>query len=163
MEMMTSSWTDDRMDDLKHQVDELGRRIDQGFAMQRQEMNAGFDRMESQVEARFEKVDERFAEVEVRFDKVDQRFEKVDERFDKVEDRFEKVDERFEKVEDRFERVDDRFGKVDDRFETVDQRFHRTQEMIIGLHATMTRVSLTLAFAAIGLVATQTGLILTQL
>jgi hypothetical protein len=27
MELMTSGWTDDRMDDLKHQVDNLGRRM----------------------------------------------------------------------------------------------------------------------------------------
>jgi hypothetical protein len=78
MEMMTSGWTDERMDDLKHQVDELGRRVEDGFKEQRQESN-------------------------------------------------------------------------------------RTQEMIIGLHATITRLSLTLVVAAIGLVATQAGLILTQL
>ncbi len=78
MKMMTSGWTDGRMDDLKHQVDELGRRADDGLTEQRRE-------------------------------------------------------------------------------------FNRTQEMIIGLHATITRLSLTLVVAAIGLVATQTGLILTQL
>jgi hypothetical protein len=78
MEMMTSGWTDERMDDLKHQVDELGRRMEDGFTEQRQE-------------------------------------------------------------------------------------FNRTQEMIIGLHASITRLSLTLVVAAIGLVAAQTGLILTQL
>jgi hypothetical protein len=78
MEMMTSGWTDERMDDLKHQVDELGRRVEDGFTEQRQE-------------------------------------------------------------------------------------FNRTQGMIIGLHATITRLSLTLVAAAIGLVATQAGLILTQL
>lgn len=75
---MTSGWTDERMDDLKHQVDELGRRMEDGFTEQRRESN-------------------------------------------------------------------------------------RTQEMIIGLHATITRLSLSLVVAAIGLVATQTGLILTQL
>jgi hypothetical protein len=37
MEMMTSGWTDERMDDLKHQVDELGRRMDEGFAEMRAE------------------------------------------------------------------------------------------------------------------------------
>lgn len=77
MEVMTR-WTDDRMDDLKHQVDELGRRMDEGFAEIRQELN-------------------------------------------------------------------------------------RTQEMIIGLHAQVARLSVMLAVAAIGLVAAQTGLILTQL
>ena len=28
---MTSGWTGERMDDLKHQVDELSRRTDEGF------------------------------------------------------------------------------------------------------------------------------------
>jgi archaellum component FlaC len=112
MELMTR-WTDDRMDDLKHQVDAMGRRIDEGFASQRQEMNARFDRMEAQFEARFEKVDERF-------DKVDERFDKVDERFDKV-----------------------------------DERFNRTQEMVIGLHATITRLSVTLLAVVAGLVVTR--------
>jgi len=119
MELMTR-WTDDRMDDLKHQVDAMGRRIDEGFASQRQEMNARFDRMEAQFEARFEKVDE--------------RFDRVDERFDKVDERFEKVDERFEKV---------------------DERFNRTQEMVIGLHATITRLSVTLLAVVAGLVVTR--------
>jgi hypothetical protein len=35
--------------------------------------------------------------------------------------------------------------------------------MVIGLHASITRLSVTFAVAAIGLAATQTGLILTQL
>lgn len=39
MEAVRSSWTDDRMDDLKAQVDELGRRMDAGFAEQRMEFN----------------------------------------------------------------------------------------------------------------------------
>ncbi|MDX6601421.1 MAG: hypothetical protein QOF13_623 [Solirubrobacterales bacterium] len=94
---MTSRWTDDRMDDLKHQVDELGRRVDSGFAEQRKEMNARFDRLEASLEARFEK--------------VDARFEKVDDRFD------------------------------------------RTQEMVIALHATMTRFSIGFGLALFGLVA----------
>ena len=114
MELMTSRWTDDRMDDLKHQVDELGRRMDIGFAEQRKEMSARFDRLESSLEARFAKVDERF-------DKVDARFEKVDERFE----------------------------KVDAKFEAVHDQIARTQEMVIGLHATLTRFSLGLVGAVI--------------
>jgi chaperonin cofactor prefoldin len=131
MELMTSRWTDDRMDDLKSQVDELGRRVEEGFAGQRGEMNARFDRMESMLDARFAKVDERFEKVETRF-----------------EARFEKIDERFEKVDARFE-------KVDARFETIDDRFNRTQEMIIGLHATLSRVSVAFALAMAGLVIAQ--------
>lgn len=125
MEMMTSRWTDDRMDDLKHQVDELGRRMEVGFTEQRSEMNARFDRLEKVLEARFEKVDERF-------DKVDARFEKVDERF-----------------ETWLGKSDERFEKVDAKFEAVNDQIARTQEMVIGLHATLTRFSLGFLGAAI--------------
>src|ERR1700709_1971401 len=107
MEMMTSRWTDDRMDDLKHQVDELGRRMEIGFAEQRSEMNARFDRLEKSLAARFDKVDE------------------------------------------RFDRVDERFEKVDAKFEGVSEQIARTQEMVIGLHATLTRASLGFLGAAI--------------
>lgn len=95
MQTMTSRWTDDRMDDLKHQVDELGRRMEQGFALQRRAMNARFDR----IEARFEKVDERFL--------------------------------------------------------TVGEEIRATQQMVIGLHATITRLSLTLLAVVAGLVVTR--------
>ena len=121
---MASRWTDDRLDDFKHQVDDLGRRMEQGFAEQRREFNARFDRMEAQLEARFDKVDERFNRVDERFEKVDERFEKVDEKFD----------------------------KVDERFETMDERFNRTQEMVIGLHATLTRFSLAFLVVVLGAV-----------
>jgi archaellum component FlaC len=93
MEMMTSRWTDDRMDDLKHQVDELGRRMEVGFAEQRREMNARFDRLEKSLEARFDKVDERFDKVDERFDKVDERFERVDAKFDVVNEQIARTQE----------------------------------------------------------------------
>jgi archaellum component FlaC len=96
MELMTQRWTDDRMDDLKHQVDELGRRMDQGFAEQRGEMNARFDRLEA-----------------------------------------------------RFEQVDKRFEKVDDEFEAIHNQIVHTQEMVISLHATLTRFSLGFLGAAL--------------
>ena len=124
---MTSRWTDDRMDDLKHQVDELGRRIEIGFAEQRSEMNARFDRLEKSLEVRFEKVDERF-------DKVDERFEKVYERFDRIDERFEKVDAKFE--------------RVDAKFDVVSEQIARTQETVIGLYAMLARFSLWFAGAA---------------
>lgn len=129
---MTSRWTDDRMDDLKHQVDELGRRMETGFAEQRSEMNARFDRLEKGLEARFAKVDERFDKVDARFEKVDARFAKVDERF-----------------EAWLGKTDERFEKVDAKFEGVNEQIARTQEMVIGLHATLTRFSLGFLGAAI--------------
>jgi predicted nuclease with TOPRIM domain len=124
MEMMTSRWTDDRMDDLKHQVDELGRRMETGFAEQRSEMNARFDRLEKSLEV---------------------RFEKVDERFDKVEERFERVYERFDRVDERFDRVDAKFERVDAKFDVVNEQIARTQEAVMGLYAMLARFSLWLA------------------
>lgn len=79
MPTMTSRWTDDRLDDFKQQVDDLGSRMGRGFAEQRQELNARFDRVEAQLEARFDKVDEKF-------EKVDERFEKVNERFNRTQE-----------------------------------------------------------------------------
>lgn len=81
---MESRWTDDRMDDLKHQVDGLGRRVEEGFAEQRREMNARFDRLE------------------MRFDKIDARFERVDERFEKVDA---KIDAKFDVLQDQIART----------------------------------------------------------
>jgi archaellum component FlaC len=93
MEMMTSRWTDDRMDDLKHQVDELGRRMETGFGEQRSEMNARFDRLEKSLEVRFEKVDERFDKVDERFEKVDAKFERIDAKFDVVSEQIARTQE----------------------------------------------------------------------
>lgn len=90
---MTSCWTDDRMDDLKHQVDELGRRMETGFAGQRSEMNARFDRLEKSLEVRFEKVDERFDKIDERFERVDAKFERVDAKFDVVNEQIARTQE----------------------------------------------------------------------
>ena len=114
------------LDDLKHQVDELGRRMETGFAEQRSEMNARFDRLEKSLEV---------------------RFEKVDERFDKVDERFERVYERFDKVDERFERVDAKFERVDAKFDVVSEQIARTQETVIGLYAMLARFSLWFAGA----------------
>lgn len=55
-------WTEERLDDLKGQVERLERRTDEGFGELRREM------------------DRRFDKVDKRFDKVDQRFEALDGR-----------------------------------------------------------------------------------
>lgn len=83
---MTSRWTDDRMDDLKHQVDELGRRMELGFAEQRSEMNARFDRLEKGLEVRFDKVDERFERVDAKFERVDAKFDVVNEQIARTQE-----------------------------------------------------------------------------
>jgi tetrahydromethanopterin S-methyltransferase subunit G len=64
------NWTDERLDD-------LSKKVDQGFSEVKTEMREGFARME----ARFEKIDKRFEKIDKRFEKVDERFERIDERF----------------------------------------------------------------------------------
>ena len=71
---------------------------------------------------------------------------KIGERFDKVDARFEKADERFEAW---LGKIDERFEKVDAKFEGVNDQIVRTQEMVIGLHATLSRFSLGFLGAAI--------------
>ena len=56
---MEGRWTDDRMDDLKHQVEGIGRRMDEGFAELRDELRAH----RRDMDARFDKVDARFDRV----------------------------------------------------------------------------------------------------
>jgi archaellum component FlaC len=65
--MAREAWTDERMDDLKENVNQ-----------------------------RFDQVDKRFEQVDKRFDQVDKRFEQVDQRFDQVDKRFEQVDKRLD-------------------------------------------------------------------
>ncbi len=60
--MAREAWTDERLDDLKENVNQ-----------------------------RFDVVDRRFDEVDKRFDKVDERFDKTDARFDKMDARFDSM------------------------------------------------------------------------
>jgi hypothetical protein len=46
MEAVRESWTDERMDDLKDQVVEQGRRVDARFASLETRMDARFDTMQ---------------------------------------------------------------------------------------------------------------------
>jgi hypothetical protein len=50
METVRESWTDERMDDLKEQVVEQGRRVDARFTA----VDARFDSFEARVDARFD-------------------------------------------------------------------------------------------------------------
>jgi hypothetical protein len=52
MEAVRESWTDERMDDLKDQLVEQGRRVEVRFGS----LEARFDSLEARVDARFESV-----------------------------------------------------------------------------------------------------------
>ncbi|HWT89533.1 MAG TPA: hypothetical protein VN179_00325 [Solirubrobacterales bacterium] len=74
--MMTprEKWTDERLDD-------LNKKVDQGFADLKTETREGFARMEANLDRRFDEIDRRFEE-------VDRRFEDVDGRLGRLEDGF---------------------------------------------------------------------------
>jgi hypothetical protein len=58
-------------------------------------------------------------------------------------------------VDERFEKVDARFEKVNERFLDVGEEIRATQRMVVGLHATITRLSVTLLAVVAGLVVTR--------
>ncbi|HEX3324873.1 MAG TPA: hypothetical protein VHR65_07090 [Solirubrobacterales bacterium] len=65
MEMMTSGWTDERMDDLKQEVEKQGRRMEDGFRDLRSEMRSEIGGLRTEMDARFDRLGER---LETRFD-----------------------------------------------------------------------------------------------
>ena len=69
MELMAERWTEERLDDLKGQVERLEQRTDAGFRELREEM------------------DRRFDGVDTRFDGIDRRFDGIDRRFETLEGR----------------------------------------------------------------------------
>jgi hypothetical protein len=72
MEMMKSGWTDERLDDLKHEVGKQGHRMEEGFrdlrseiGGLRKEMGAEIGGLRKEMDARFDRLGER---IEARFD-----------------------------------------------------------------------------------------------
>ena len=121
-------------------------------------------RVEDELKAQRELMDERFGFMEQRFVAVDNRFEAVDKRFEDLiahlERRFDAVDKRFEASDKRFEdliahtdkrfeandkRFEDLIVHTDKRFDTVDKRFN-TLTWMIGVGFVVV-TSLTTVFA----------------
>jgi hypothetical protein len=86
METPMDSWNDERLD-------ELSRRMDDGF----KEMREGFARIDQRVEqvVSREEMKELIASVNTRFDRVE----------NEMKDGFARVDQRFEHVDQRFDRL----------------------------------------------------------
>lgn len=57
-------------------------------------------------------------------------FKKVDARFDKMEERFSGIDARFDTMEARFSGIDARFNRVDARFDTLEAMISGLQASI---------------------------------
>jgi hypothetical protein len=62
MEAMREAWTDERLDDLRDQVDRRFDQVDVRF----DKVDARFDKFEDKVEAGFERIDDRFERFEAR-------------------------------------------------------------------------------------------------
>lgn len=125
MEAMTESWTDGRMDDLSAKVDELGRRMENGFNRLDADVRALRDDTKTEFGAVRSETKKEFAAVRVEMRKG---FEMIEKRFDKIDARFDKVDERFQKADERFERYEVR---SDERFEAMMDRLYSMQRLMI--------------------------------
>ncbi len=72
MEAMREAWTDDRLDDLNHKVDEGFRRVDARFDAIQAHMDARFESMQAHLDRRFDAQDHRF---EGRFASLEKRID----------------------------------------------------------------------------------------
>ncbi len=70
----------------------------------------------------FGRVDERFVEQDR---KIDRLRSDMNRRFDLVDDRFDRVDERFARIDARFDHVDERFDRLEGRVEAIEPHDHR--------------------------------------
>lgn len=131
MDTVREKWTDERMDDLNHRVDE-------GFRESREEMRAL--RTESREEMRAVRAE------------MNSRFDAVDSRFDAIDSRFSSVDSRFDTIDKHFGSVDSRFATMDSRFDAIDSHFDAMQRTMIQGFVGMTAA---IVAALIGLIATQ--------
>jgi DNA anti-recombination protein RmuC len=135
MELMSGTWTDERLDEFHSEV--TGR----------------FD----DVDRRFDRVDCRFAEVDRRFDQVDRRFAEVDHRFDRVELRFGQLDEKFD---EKFVSVNQRLDGVEGALQNQSAEWRAEIKAVRaeikvgfdGLHRLMIHAGIVLGAALIGLI-----------
>ena len=68
METVRESWTDERLDDLKGDVSDLGCRMDAGFAESRMELRHEAASIRKEMKDGFQAVDVRFNSIDARFD-----------------------------------------------------------------------------------------------
>ena len=54
----------------------------------------------SNINKKFDKIDERFNEIDKKFDKIDERFKEIDKKFDKIDERFNEIDDKFDNLRD---------------------------------------------------------------
>ena len=70
MELMAEHWTEERLDDLKGEVEKLERRVDDGFGSLRTELREEVGGVREEVGDFRKEVNARFASVEARLDSM---------------------------------------------------------------------------------------------
>ena len=63
----------------------LLRQIDRKIDASAKETNARFDRLEREMNTRFERIDARFEGIDSRFEGIDAKFERIDARFERID------------------------------------------------------------------------------
>lgn len=63
----------------------LLRQIDRKIDASVKDRNARFDRLEREMNTRFERIDARFEGIDTRFEGIDAKFERIDARFERID------------------------------------------------------------------------------
>lgn len=83
--MSREAWTDERLDDLTNRVDEGFRESREDLRVFRLEVKSDLASLRGEMDNRFQKLE---SSIDARFDKVDGRFDKIDGRFARLDARF---------------------------------------------------------------------------
>lgn len=124
-----STWSDERLDDL------------------RQGMHDGFNR----VELQFQQVNGQFQRVDRQFEQVDRQFDQMNARMDT---RFEQVDARLDRIDTRLDRMEER---TDARFDHLDLKLDGFHDQLGTIQRTMITGLIVMVAALIGAIGTLTA------
>ncbi|MFP3899667.1 MAG: hypothetical protein ACLFXM_02350 [Acidimicrobiia bacterium] len=136
--------TKDDLRQLEGRLDARFTRVDARFAQLESSLDARFAQLESTLDARFSDVDARFAQLE---SSLDARFSDVDARFAQFDSQ----------LDGRFSRVDARFADVDANAAQLESRVERalreqTRTLMLGLLGALVMMT-SLCLGAVALVA----------
>ncbi len=70
------------------------------------------------------------SDLEHRFQAIDDRFQAIDDHFQAIDDRFQKIDERFQSVDKRFQGIDRRLDGLDHRMDGLERRLEELEARI---------------------------------
>ena len=106
----------------------LLRQIDRKIDASVKDRNARFDRLEREMNARFERNDAKFDGIDARFDAIDAKFDAIDAKFDRIDGRLEGIDSRFEGIDAKFDRIDGELKTIRNDIKTILLRLPKKAE-----------------------------------